>query len=103
MKCDEVVTLQRLTPSFPVIPASLRQCLDQRLLQFLQARFHVRAEVDPKDPPAALGQHLEVAPGLGLLDDPEGVLLPRNGNVQFYTQTLLGVDGLVDKVEACIA
>jgi PleD family two-component response regulator len=27
----------------------------------------------------------------------------RNGNIQFYTQTLLGVDGLVDKVEACIA
>jgi DNA-binding response OmpR family regulator len=27
----------------------------------------------------------------------------RNGNIQFYSQTLLGVDGLVDKVEACIA
>jgi PleD family two-component response regulator len=27
----------------------------------------------------------------------------RNGRIHFYTQTLLGVDGLVDQVEACIA
>ena len=27
----------------------------------------------------------------------------RNGNIQFYSQTLLGVEGLVDTVEACIA
>jgi DNA-binding response OmpR family regulator len=26
----------------------------------------------------------------------------RNGKIQFYTQTLLGVDGLVDKVKACM-
>src|SRR5882724_410639 len=72
----------RRSRSAPREPAShLPDGLLDRLVERGQPALDVLAEVHAQHAPAALGQHAEVAAGLGGLDDAERVLVTRHRHV----------------------
>src|ERR1700676_710630 len=59
--------------------------LVQRLVnsgvEHLQTGFEIALQMHPQRPPAALGQHVEIAAGLPRLDDAEARLLAGHGKI----------------------
>ena len=62
--------------------AGSRERLLDRHVELSTSGSEIHAEMNPQGAPIAVGVDLEVATGLGSLDDAEGVLLAGHGDIR---------------------
>src|SRR6266481_7807239 len=88
VECPCFISRRTILPPIrpkPIMPSCicnpLIQCIRNRGIEHLQSRFEIALEMHAQRAPPALGQHVEIAAGLGGLDHAEARLLAGHGKV----------------------